>query len=128
MSNKRRSTEGDLPDGVAERGRGYGHNPNAEGEIAAQKARFNERQRTLQRDLADLAKGMRGVQQTVATQAQQAQELPAHQAFAPEQRARGERDRKARAARTTTATPHIGAARPVDWESGRHVPLPTVGD
>jgi hypothetical protein len=127
VSDKRRSTEGALPDGVAERGRGYGHNPNAEGEIAAQKARFNERQRTLQRDLADLAKQVRAVQQAAEAQAQAAQELPARQAFVPEQRAHQRRDREIHTG-TTTGTPHIGAARPADWESGRQVPLDTIDD
>jgi hypothetical protein len=90
MSSERRTIQGEVPDGIADRSQGYTHNPNPEEELAVQRARFAENQRQLQHDREEAADAISEVEANLAEQYRAAQHNPDHQAFIPEQRAEQE--------------------------------------
>ena len=83
MSSERRSVEGSLPDGVVPEG--AEQNPNPPEQVAANRARFDEKQRELQLEREEAAEQIRAVQAQVEGQYQASMQDPAHQAFIPEQ-------------------------------------------
>ncbi len=83
MSSTRRSTDGELPDGVVPAGQE--ENPNSPEQVAAQRAKFEERQRELQHDRQEAAEHLRTTQAEVEDQYQRSMHDPEHQAFVPEQ-------------------------------------------
>ena len=83
MSSDRRSVEGALPDGVVPEG--AEQNPNPPEEVAANRARFDAKQRELQHDRQEAAEQIREVQAVLEDQYRQSMADPAHQAFIPEQ-------------------------------------------
>ncbi len=83
MTSERRSVEGNLPDGVVPEG--AEHNPNPPEQVAANRARFDEKQRELQHDRQEAAEQIRAVQAEVEAQYQASMRDPEHQAFIPEQ-------------------------------------------
>ena len=83
MTSDRMSVDGTLPDGVVPEG--AEQNPNPPEQVAANRARFEEKQRELQHDRAEAAEQIRAVQADLETQYQAAMHDPAHQAFIPEQ-------------------------------------------
>lgn len=127
MSSERRSIEGELPDGQADRAQGYTHNPNPEDEVAAQRARFEEMQRKLQQDRAQVVGTINEVREATVEQYQEAKQDPEHQKFVEEQ-----------VQHQLTDPPHLvggqerdGApeglsAMPGNVEISRHAPLPTT--
>lgn len=127
MSSERRSVEGELPDGVADRDEGYSHNPNPEDEVAAQRARFEEMQRKLQADRTTAAEAVTEVQQKLAEQFQEAQNDPEHQQFVAEQIAHEEIDAPyQRGGQEIEGDPVTSMALPQNAEVGRRAPLPTT--
>lgn len=126
MSSERRSIEGDLPDGVADRDQGYEHNPNPEDEVALQRARFEEMQRKLQQDRAVAAETVGEVQQRLAEQYEAEQEDPEHQAFVAEQLAHGEIDIPyQRGGQEIPGDMVADVSLEQNAEIGRRTPLPT---
>lgn len=127
MSSERRSVEGELPDGVADRAQGYTHNPNPDDEIAANRARFEAKQQELQQDRQAVAEQIREVQHKVEGQYEASMHDPAHAAFMPEQIAHAQSD---------PLYSHGGVERdggdepatvmPNNLEIGKHVPMPTT--
>lgn len=83
MSSTRRSTGGELPDGVVPSGQE--ENPNPPEQVAAQRAKFEDKQRELQHDRQDAADQLRTTQTEVEDQYQRAIQDPEHQAFMAEQ-------------------------------------------
>ena len=83
MSSERRSVEGSLPDGVVPEG--AERNPNPPEQVAANRARFEEQQRALQRDRQEAAEQIQAVQAELEAQYQASMHDPEHQAFIPEQ-------------------------------------------
>ncbi len=127
MSSDRRSVEGALPDGVADREAGYVHNPNPEDEVAANRARFEEQQRKIQQERAVAAEAIQEVQQTIEAQYHQAIEDPEHQAFVAEQLAHDEEDPKfQRGGQELDGGEYVGPAITGNAEIARHVSLPTT--
>ena len=86
MSGERRTVQGELPDGVADRDQGYTHNPNPQDELEIQRARFAEQQRQLQQDRREAAEAMNEMERGLEEQYQAAQHDPAHEVFVPTQR------------------------------------------
>jgi hypothetical protein len=127
MSSERRSIEGELQDGVADREEGYTHNPNPEEEIAAQRARFEEMQRKLQADRSVAAEAVTEVQQKLGEQYQEAQNDPQHQEFIAEQLAHGEIDQPyMRGGQEIPGDEVVTTALPQNAEIGQRRPLPTT--
>ncbi len=83
MSSDRRSVEGALPDGVVPEG--AERNPNPPEEVAANRARFDAKQRELQHDRQQAAEQIREVQAELEDQYRESMADPEHQAFIPEQ-------------------------------------------
>ena len=83
MTSDRRSVEGSLPDGVVPEG--AEQNPNPPEQVAANRARFDAKQRELQADREAAAEQIREVQGEVDAQYRASMNDPAHQAFIPEQ-------------------------------------------
>lgn len=127
MTSERRSVHGALPDGVADRAQGYTHNPNPEDELAAQRARFAERQRELQADRAAASERLGEIQHDLGEQYQQAQHDPEHQAMVAEQRAHQAVDAPhQRGGQEYAGEPEAMAPMPGNVELGRHAPKPTT--
>lgn len=85
MNSKRRSIQGELPDGIADREHGYVHNPNPPDQVAANRARFEQHQREIQHDRAAASEEIEHSQERVEQKYEQLIHDPAHQAFIPEQ-------------------------------------------
>jgi hypothetical protein len=83
MGSTRRSTEGELPDGVVQAGQA--DNPNPPEQVAANRAKFEARQRELQSDRQEAAETLRSTQGEVENQYEQSMRDPEHQAMIPEQ-------------------------------------------
>lgn len=127
MSSGRRSVEGELPDGIADRDAGYSHNPNPDDEVALQRARFEEAQRKLQEDRAAASEVVGEVQQRLAEQYEQQQNDPEHQEFIAEQIAHGEIDAPyQRGGQEIPGDEQVGVTLPQNAEVARHIPLPTT--
>ena len=127
MSSERRSIEGELPDGVADRDKGYEHNPNPEDEVAANRARFEEQQRKIQLERAAAAEAIQEVQQTIEAHYHQAVQDPEHQAFVSEQLAHDQEDPKhLRGGQEIDGGEYVGPVLTGNAEIARHVSLPTT--
>lgn len=127
MSSERRSIEGELQDGVADREAGYTHNPNPEDEVAAQRARFEEMQRKLQADRTSAAEVVGEVQQKLGEQFQEEQHNPEHQQFVAEQLAHSEIDQPyMRGGQEQSGDQVASTSLPQNAELGRRTPLPTT--
>jgi len=85
--SERRTIQGEVPDGVADRTQGYTHNPNPDDELAEQRARFAEQQQQLQQDRQDVVEYVGEMQEQLGEQYQAAQQNPDRQAFIPKQEA-----------------------------------------
>jgi hypothetical protein len=87
--------------------------------VAAQRARFEEKQRQLQQDLAEADHAVREVQQKVEEQYQQAIQDPEHQAFVSEQLAHDETDPPhIRGGKERDGQPELLSATPSNVEIG----------
>lgn len=129
MSSGRRSVEGELPDGIADREAGYSHNPNPDDEVALQRARFEEAQRKLQEDRAAASEVAGEVQQRLVEQYEQEQNDPEHQQFIDEQIAHGEIDVPySRGGQEIPGDEQVGVTLPQNAEVGRHIPMPTTAE
>lgn len=127
MSSERRSVEGDLPDGVADRAHGYTHNPNPDEQVAANRARFEQKQRELQHDLEASSETIRDVQERVEEQYEASMNDPAHQAFIPEQIAHQQADPlHDHGGQERAGVDEMTTLLPTGVEIGRHVPMPTT--
>lgn len=127
MTSERRSVHGALPDGVADREQGYTHNPNPDDEVAANRARFEERQRELQADRVTASELMSEMQHRLGEQYQQAQHDPEHQAMVAEQREHQAVDPPyRRGGQEHAGEPEAMAPMPGNVELGRHAPKPTT--
>lgn len=127
MSSERRSVDGQVPDGVVDRERGYEHNPNSPEEVAANKARFEANQRQIQQDRAAAADTIREVQEMVDAQYHEAQQEPEHQEFVAEQIAHQEVDPPhIRGGVERAGGPEDVAALPTNVEIGLNEPIPTT--
>ncbi|HEX6287815.1 MAG TPA: hypothetical protein VFZ66_01420 [Herpetosiphonaceae bacterium] len=127
MSSERRSVEGELPDGIGDRAHGYEHNPNPEDQVEANRARFEEMQRKLQREREAAAKAIQGVQRQLEEQYVAAQQDPEHQAFIAEQVEHEYTDRPSlRGGQEQSGDEHVGTVGSSNAEVGRHVPVPTT--
>jgi hypothetical protein len=86
MSSERRTVEGSVPDGIADRAHGYTHNPNPPNELAAQQAHFAEREHKYQQERAAAIEAFQEVERAEEERYEEAQHKPEHQAFIAEQR------------------------------------------
>jgi hypothetical protein len=88
--SERRTIEGEVPDGIADRTQGNTYNPNSDDELAVQRARFNQQQQQIQHDREQTAEVLNEVQGHLGDQFVIAQQNPDRQAFVPEQQALAE--------------------------------------
>lgn len=88
--SERRTIEGEVPDGIADRTQGNTYNPNPADELAVQRARFAEQQQQIQQDREQTAEVLNEVQGNLGEQYVVAQQNPDRQAFVPEQQALAE--------------------------------------
>ena len=125
MSSERRSIEGDLPDGVVPEGQE--HNPNPADQVAANRARFEAKQRELQHDREEAAEQIRAIQHRLEDQYEQAMHDPAHQAFIPEQIAHEAQDpTHTHGGQEQTGAEYVAPAPSQDYETRRPSVLPTT--
>lgn len=85
--SERRTIEGEVPDGVADRTQGNTYNPVPDDQLAVQRARFAEQQQQLQQDRQDVVEYVGEKQEQLSEQYQAAQADPNVQAFLPTQEA-----------------------------------------
>lgn len=127
MNNDRRSVDGAMPDGVADRSQGYEHNPNPEDEVAINRMRFEERQRQLQQERAAAAEAISEVQERLGQEYEQQLNDPEHQKFVAEQLEHNLVDQPfSRGGQEEGGGPYLGAVPLNSPEIQRHVPLPTT--
>lgn len=125
--SERRTIEGELPDGVADREEGYTHNPNPDDEVAAQRARFEAMQRKLQQDRAAAAHTIEAVQQRVGEEFEQAVHDPEHEQFVQEQVDHELVDRPyLRGGKEVQGDQEAFAPMPGNVEISQHAPKPTT--
>ncbi len=127
MTSERRSVEGELPDGIADRARGYTHNPNPDDEVAANRARFEAKQRELRADHEAAVEAFREINDELGSEYQAAMRDPEHQAMIPEQRAHQSADPpRVRGGQEYQGDQDALSAMPTNVEIGRSVPKPTT--
>ncbi len=125
--SERRTADGELPDGIADREQGYTHNPNPEDEVAAQRARFEAAQAKLQEKRHEFAEAIEEVQANVGQQFEEAISDPEHQKFVAEQLEHEEVDPAYFVGgQEQQGDDVVTRAMPGDIDSGRQVPLPTT--
>ena len=125
--SERRTADGEVPDGIADREQGYTHNPNPEDEVALQRARFEEAQHKLQGKRQESAEAIEEVQSDVEQQFQEAIADPEHQKFVAEQLEHEEVDKPYFVGgQESSGDDVVTRVLPGSIESGRQVPLPTT--
>jgi hypothetical protein len=127
MTSERRSIEGELPDGIADRDRGYAHNPNPDDEVAANRARFEAKQRELRADHEAALEAFNEINDELDAEYQESMSDPEHQAMIPEQRAHQVADPlHSRGGQEYQGDQDALSAMPTNVEIGRSVPKPTT--
>jgi len=125
--SERRTVDGEMADGIADRGQGYTHNPNPADEVAAQRARFEAAQAKLQEKRHESAEAIEEVQTNLGQQFEEAINDPEHQKFVAEQVEHEQTDPSFFVGGQERAGDDVVTrVLPGNIESGRQVPLPTT--